>query len=310
MALSGTDVSVIVATKNRPGTVERCVRFILAQTVDVGEIVIVDQSADANEEQLSLLFASAPVLLKYVHVPSCSGLTAARNVGVGHSDRELCLFLDDDMEIAHDFVEQILDVISTRPEAVGVAGRIVNYQASLVLRALRKLFFVGPFNDDRQTFYLRGSRQEAVRARWLGGGIAVYRRFVCVSERFSEEFRGYCFGEDAEFSDRASSHGSLWFASRACGVHRQERASNLDQVIVHQRFKVRWWMFYFLYRTHSRDALVAGAFLLLFLGNALIAFRTSIRFMSFAPAVAFFADSIDAWRRRSDPQWLLDHRLG
>lgn len=55
-------LSVIVPARNEEATIERCVRSLLAQTIDVEVIVVDDRSEDATPDILAALAAEAPRL--------------------------------------------------------------------------------------------------------------------------------------------------------------------------------------------------------------------------------------------------------
>lgn len=93
------DVAVIVPTLRRPGSLERALRSLFAQTgvADrIDAIVVVDNdptgSAAATVDGLR---ACSPWPLTYVHAPR-PGVATARNAGLAATHAPLIAFLDDD----------------------------------------------------------------------------------------------------------------------------------------------------------------------------------------------------------------------
>lgn len=101
------DIAVIVPTLRRPGSLERALRSLFAQSgvADrVREIVVVDNdprgSAAALVERLA---GETPWPLVYQHAPQ-PGVATARNAGLGATTAPLIAFLDDDEAAAADWL--------------------------------------------------------------------------------------------------------------------------------------------------------------------------------------------------------------
>lgn len=81
--MTGPDVSVVVPTRDRPGTLESCLRTVLAAADDATEILVHDNSTDDRTERLMVRMADPRV--RYVRVRDLAmtdnweaALTAAR----------------------------------------------------------------------------------------------------------------------------------------------------------------------------------------------------------------------------------------
>jgi glucosyl-dolichyl phosphate glucuronosyltransferase len=141
-------VSVIIPTKNRPSELQRAVRSVLAQTVEHLSLVIVDQSPDNEsvrlvKSEVTAAERSRGLLwnLNYIHDTRISGGAMARNRAMKVADGDIWLFLDDDVILEKDFVEQLLAVYRDYPEASGVSGIITNYsRPPLAFRLWTALF--------------------------------------------------------------------------------------------------------------------------------------------------------------------------
>src|SRR5215831_1948236 len=135
-------VSVIIPTKNRTNDLQETLEGLVSQTRRPDEIVIVDQSATPSVDP-----ANYSIAINYIHAPHVSGAAVARNVAMDRAAGDIWLFLDDDVILEPDYVEQILKAYS--PAIAGVSGIITNYSVPPLSRRLfENLFVRGPFHDD------------------------------------------------------------------------------------------------------------------------------------------------------------------
>jgi len=102
-------ISIIIPAYNAANAIQTCINSILAQNYPASnrEIIVVnDGSSDATAKILKLLAQKNHILI-YTHEKN-NGLAAARNTGIRHSRGDLLIFLDADMEIPPDFIQEHL----------------------------------------------------------------------------------------------------------------------------------------------------------------------------------------------------------
>src|SRR6266849_2510235 len=104
-------VSVIIPTKNRAQDLQRTISTLLAQTRMVDELIIVDQS------QTQSAIDAGSLRLKHVYNPRITGLCQARNQGMKQATGDIWLFLDDDVLLEPDFIQNLL--AAYRPDVTG-----------------------------------------------------------------------------------------------------------------------------------------------------------------------------------------------
>lgn len=85
-------VSVIIPTYNYARFVEEAITSVLAQTLPVSEIIVVDDGSTDNTEEIVTKFGG---IVKYIKQKN-SGVGQARNTGVKHSTGNFLAFLDAD----------------------------------------------------------------------------------------------------------------------------------------------------------------------------------------------------------------------
>ena len=92
------EVSVVVATHDRPDLLRRCLHSLLTQDHPAREIVVVDnaRSSTATELMVNAEFAGQPV--RYVR-EDVAGLGRAHNTGLAHVSGEVVAITDDDVVV-------------------------------------------------------------------------------------------------------------------------------------------------------------------------------------------------------------------
>jgi GT2 family glycosyltransferase len=228
-------VSIIIPTKNRPLDLARVCESVWQQTVHARQLVIVDQSPDSESRGIIArqYGEAAPeirsaIKLDYVWDSTISGLAVARNQAMEIATGNIWLFLDDDVILEPDFLEQLLAVYASHPEAVGVSGVVTNYaRPPRLSRLWNRVFLRGPFFDDRQPVYWQAKRLRnngPVRVTRLGGGLMSFRAGAVRELRFDENLVGVSDGEDVDFCARLGPQALLLIAPKARLVHNQSPA--------------------------------------------------------------------------------------
>ena len=188
-------VSAIIPTRNRAGDLAKTIESLLSQTVQPVELVIVDQSVEKSYAD------SLPIPTIYIHDQSLSGASHARNVAMDVAHGDILLFLDDDVVMEPNFIEELLAAYDDT--VTGVSGIITNYHNPPLAKYLWDAVFLrGPFHDDRQPIYWNAARNVTfgpLRVRQFGGGLMSFRRSAVQTHRFDTQLKGACPGEDVDF---------------------------------------------------------------------------------------------------------------
>ena len=208
--------SIIVPTYNRPRELKDCLSSILDQTVLPDEVVIID---DGNLPGIPLeeRFSKAGIACRYFkkEVP---GLTESRNMGVAVSTGDIVLFLDDDVVLFRNYLEEILNVYREDKAGLiaGVGGLIANIPPLKWYRYIQNAYFILFLNKGfREGRVLKSGfctelgvtefRLKTIsEVDFLSGGVCSYRRTVFKEFRFTDEYRKHALGEDKDFSLRVS----------------------------------------------------------------------------------------------------------
>lgn len=240
--------SLIIPTYNRPEELSVALASVLRQTRLPSQLVIIDDGQlQVIPHRESLEAAGIEVLYQRKEIPD---LPTSRNIGIGLSSGEVVLFLDDDVELEPDYIEQMLAPLEEDRKGLvaGVGGRILNYRKLRPAHRLRRLldcfFLVSGCTEGRvlpsgfttnygSTFH---SPQDPYRVDVISGGVAAWRRWIFEDFRFTENYRVHCAGEDQDFSYRVSRQHPLLFNPCAGLRHFEAPAMRHDRYNSARRF--------------------------------------------------------------------------
>jgi len=284
-------ISIIIPTKNRPRDLKLTVETLLAQTVLPDQLVIVDQSVgDESQRDVLNLFNEAPrstldrVRLNYVYDPSITGGAQARNRAMQTANCAIWLFLDDDVCLEPDFIQQLVATYRRFPTAAGVSGIVTNYsfppRAAL---AWRNLFVRGPFHDDRQPVYWNASRLRAsdpVPVSRFGGGLMSFRADAIRDTQFDENLSGVSDGEDVDFCAHLKPRSLLLITPKARLVHNQSPTGRSQKHWTSREAKSNHYLYYRNWRSGVFNRM---CFCWLNFGYAVVAAFASLRRGSLEP---------------------------
>lgn len=126
--MSAPTISVVMPTFRRPDLLERCLRALMAQSLEPScvEILVVD---DGREDRIRALVgriaaeAGAPAI-RYLRPTHGRGPAAARNAGWRAATAPLVAFTDDDTCPDREWLRHGLTAMQDHPDWVAAAGRV------------------------------------------------------------------------------------------------------------------------------------------------------------------------------------------
>jgi GT2 family glycosyltransferase len=286
-------VSVIVPTKNRAADLERMLPTLLSQTRLPEELIIVDQSCDEDTRKVVESFAGDSKAtdhhqpdIVYLYDPTLVGAGGARNVGIEHARGEILVFLDDDVLLEPEFLHELLVVYQEYPDAGGVSGVVTNYALPpRSTRLLRRLFWTGPFHDERQPVYWRADElrdHQPVRVRRFASNVMSIRREALADDRFDPFYAGP--GEDVELTWRVHERHPLLIAPRARLFHVRSKAGRPPEDWIREDAFSLYYLYHRLWRKGVMNRL---CFAWLNFGYALLASAGSVWALSLRPWRSF-----------------------
>jgi glycosyltransferase involved in cell wall biosynthesis len=117
-------ISVVIATRDRPDLIVRCVRSILAASVQPLDVIVVDNApSDGTTAAAVRTLADAHPNVRYVLEPR-AGLAVAHNAGLAHVTTPTVAFTDDDVVVDDHWLAAIGSAMAVDPDVVCVTGMI------------------------------------------------------------------------------------------------------------------------------------------------------------------------------------------
>ncbi|MFS0730887.1 glycosyltransferase [Curtobacterium sp. 1P10AnD] len=115
-------ITVVVATRDRPEDVRRCVASVLASEWDDLEVVVVDNapSSDATREVVA---SFRDPRLQYV-LEARAGVSRARNAGLAAATGDVVAFVDDDVVVDRWWAGALADAYARDADVVCVTGLV------------------------------------------------------------------------------------------------------------------------------------------------------------------------------------------
>lgn len=231
------EVSVVIPTcsKKRFQKLRITLTSILRQNVKPLEVIIIDDCPNEDVNRLvdvySKRFRDIGVVLKYIVNPRGPSLTSARNVGAKIAQGDIVLFLDDDVILKSNYIEEILKVYHRYPDAVGVQGFVLNFYCprNVYLHVLHKIFMMHYYAETCKVLRsLAGTYPQkpnnVVKCEWLLGCNHSWKGQLLKRFKYDERLPGPSYGEDKDLSYRVyrAKIGSLYLTPFAKVIHLTE----------------------------------------------------------------------------------------
>lgn len=191
-----TTVVAIIPTYNEPAdAIERTVRALLDQTSPLKQIIVVDD-ASPTPAVLHADHTNDP-RVKLVRLSENHGVANARNTAAADTDSDYLLFVNIDVVLHPDWVQEALEFMREHPNAGMVSGRIVPRVGTPQMIAWR-MHYIEPKVNRTAT--------EPTKVEWLVGHVFFLPRSVfCATGGFDPEM--WLRGEDYAFCRQVAAAG-------------------------------------------------------------------------------------------------------
>lgn len=239
MSAAALDASVVICTLNRPDDIQRCIASLAGQTRRPAQVVVVD-AGDLGDVRARLAGACGEAGIDFVYLQDQPSTTRQRNTGARAATGEILFFLDDDVQLADDYLERILAVYEADPDArlAGVngvpqtspnvdSGFWTGFQRLFLLAETRR--DVGPFMK-RSNFPVHTAGLSAPRRCEIMPSTAVsYRAAIFRDHEFDKHLTGYVMAEDLDLAWRVSRSHRLLVTPEARYRHSKSEVSRNDR---------------------------------------------------------------------------------
>lgn len=115
-------VSVVVCTHRNSAMLSKTLESLMQQTLGraLYEVIVVDN----NSQDLTKQVVSRYPQVRYIHEEKL-GLSYARNTGIQAARGDIIAFIDDDAEASAGWLESLLEIYESAPEAWAVGGKVL-----------------------------------------------------------------------------------------------------------------------------------------------------------------------------------------
>lgn len=117
-------ISVLIATKNRPNDLQRCITAILENTYRDYEIIIADQSQNISRHQLPK--RSKHTITRIAHIKG--GKSAALNTAMARARGDILAFTDDDCIVSKTWLHTIHTSFIKHPNISALFGQTLPHK--------------------------------------------------------------------------------------------------------------------------------------------------------------------------------------
>ncbi|MEI7646607.1 MAG: glycosyltransferase family A protein [Chloroflexales bacterium] len=204
-------ISAVICTRNRSASTVMAVQSILSNSHSNFELILVDQSTDAETEHAVASFHMNP-RFQYVRMPA-KGLGKARNLGLQLAQAEIVAFTDDDCRVPTNWLEVIESTFTCHPRVTVIFSNVEAGPHDTTAGFI-------PAYHCRRNKVIRNFWDKC-RARGIGASMAVRRDDVLAMGGFDEMLGvGSVFPscEDADIAIRALALGQWVYESAEVSV--------------------------------------------------------------------------------------------
>lgn len=121
--VSDEPLTVVIATRNRPSSLGRCLRSVLAGDHPAVRVVVVDNDPD-DERTARVVDTFGDPRVRYVR-ESRRGASVGRNRGLAEARTELVAFTDDDTEVDRSWAGRIAGAFAADPDLACLSGPVL-----------------------------------------------------------------------------------------------------------------------------------------------------------------------------------------
>ncbi len=125
-------VSIIVLNYNGAPYVERCLRSLFNNAYSNFEVLFVDnKSSDASADMALRLFGTEK-RFRLIRNRENFGFSIGNNIGIGHSHAKYVIILNNDTEVAENFVEELMRIAELDSKIASVGCKIIQSDGSIL----------------------------------------------------------------------------------------------------------------------------------------------------------------------------------
>lgn len=202
------NLSIVIPTKDREKSLFRCIKYIENQTIFPIEVLVIDDGElkENIKAKIQNLLTKKNINFKYIKKDT-PGLAESKNLGVEKASGSIILFLDDDVVLEKDYIENLVKVWEKNrgdKKLAGISGMPTNAKKRLLLEKIfNRIFLLHSLEPwsilpwGFQTWDYDLKREEKVD--WTPCGFTSFRKKIFDRYQFKPLQPGRTALEDIEF---------------------------------------------------------------------------------------------------------------
>jgi GT2 family glycosyltransferase len=266
----GSGITAIICSKDRPDLLSEVAADLLKQSVLPDQLIVVDNSKSDDNHRIGesnvRSIVGKRILLNYVHDRSGLGLPHARNVGRVYSERDIILFLDDDVTLEQDYIKNLARFYDEHSEAGGACGNLRQPADDRLSSKMRVILGTLFMFDSARPFRVLPSgwgshpygAKKTERVDWLSGCNMSYRKYVLDKFDSDEKVPSQGGGEDRDLSFRVSRKHPIYVVVDCRGLHKMISSSRPSLAEMNKR--ALYGNSYFYKKNMEKNAFTRAAF--------------------------------------------------
>ncbi len=210
------DLSVVVIARNESFGIRKCLGALTSLPMENSQIICIDSGSTDDTRAIMDSYARTCHAVEVHSIQGILNAAVARNAGMRLVSRDFLLFLDGDMEVEQEFVEQALEILRCG-------------QAGMVTGQLKETYyspdFAGPLRVVQDRFHVHRQRRF-----WHSGGAFMVRSSIARAAGLWDE--SLAVNEDYDYTLRLSRLTRGLAIPVAMGTHHtlQRRPAPLDDL--------------------------------------------------------------------------------
>lgn len=223
--------SIIIPTYNRANIIKKTIERLSDQTYPFNkyEVIIVDDGSVDNTKDI-VKSMKVPYILKYFRQEK-KGASAARNYGIKKARGEIIIFIDSDISVNQNFIEEHINYHQQKDNII-VRGTVINTENIDNLNTKKM-----KLTDISYAFFATGNA-------------SIRKEYLLKVGLFDEDFKEYGW-EDLELGVRLKKQGLKVITNKkAVGYHYRKKPTLTDLSTLCAKEKMRGRTAVLFYRKH------------------------------------------------------------
>lgn len=186
-------------------------------------IIVCDGKSRKNEEIVNKFQRNTGWNVKYIENPERVGIARAKNIAVMNCEKDIVIFLDDDVIVHPDYIKYILDDFLQNPQVSLVVGMVFGerFTSGIPVSSLKET------NKIQEVWNRIESKK--IEGNFSGANMAIRRELLQRYGAFDERLGTYSLYEDNDLLLRAGKLGKVMRDSRAKVMHLKAKHRNIGR---------------------------------------------------------------------------------